>query len=147
MSEGQGRRGFQFGLRKLLLWTAAVALYLGILSLIGFEPCLSVSATCYVIPVGIVRAKYGPEVACLCSIGVLSIPAILMAVYVLWCGFRAVLDGLCGPLEAVGALLPLLFFWAACCLLGYVVFLFVHAVYSAVEWTDNLLETKTGPRD
>jgi hypothetical protein len=73
------RRRFQFGLRKLLLWTAVVALYLGILSLVNFNACLSVSLTCYLILVGTLRVTFGRWGACVGSVAVTLAPLLCLA--------------------------------------------------------------------
>ena len=49
------RRRFQFGLRRMLLCTAAVAVWLGILKMFGAGPVSFIALTCSAVIVGIVR--------------------------------------------------------------------------------------------
>ena len=51
-----GKRCLQFGLRKVLLWTAVIALYLGVLTMSNLGLFLSAVLTSHVVYVGILRA-------------------------------------------------------------------------------------------
>jgi len=56
---GETRPRFQFGLRKLLLWTAVVALFLGILKMLGLGPILCIAVLCWAMFVRGLRLVFG----------------------------------------------------------------------------------------
>ena len=57
-------RRLQFGLRRLLLWTAVVAVWLSTLLTLHITLFFSVILSCWAIPVIVVRAAFGASVAC-----------------------------------------------------------------------------------
>jgi hypothetical protein len=61
-----GKRSFQFSLRKLLLWTAVVALLLGVATSLGEGVWL---LACWVLVVCAIRCAFGPNVAVILSVG------------------------------------------------------------------------------
>jgi hypothetical protein len=135
-------RGFQFGLRKLLLWTAVAAVYLGVLSLVSFEPCFSLSLTSYLILVGIVRARWGSRVGCGCSVAVPLVPLLCLAGFSLL-GIIGEFSYDNGPSgQAVEWCLGVLAWSIVCCAVGFIVFGCVELTLRAVDWADNLMETK-----
>jgi hypothetical protein len=133
------RRRFQFGLRKLLLWTVVLALYLGILSLVGFEPWVSVFATLCLGIVVVVRVSFGPRAGCVCSAAMLLVPILCLSGLAI---ISEALSGSFGTREAALWAQGLLFGIGACCALGLAVFLLVELVVRAVDWADSLLESK-----
>ena len=63
-------RKFQFTLRKLLLWTAVAAVWLGVLTTLPLGPPLSITLTLWVVIVGIVRAAVRPLAAGFTSVAI-----------------------------------------------------------------------------
>ena len=61
------RRRFQFGLRKLLLWTGVVAVWFGVLTTLPLGLPLSTVLTLWVVVVGVVRVAIRPLAAALTS--------------------------------------------------------------------------------
>ena len=121
MSERRPR--FQFSLRKLLLWTAVVAIWLGVLKMLDSQPFVLVVLTLRVLIVGSVRAALSPIVAAETSV----ILAMMIKLGYVPCGF--------GSLPLVG--LSDAFF----------VFAFVEVSFRVVAWADNLMRTKTDERE
>jgi len=60
----EGRRRFQFRLRKLLLWTAVVALLLGVLKMLGLGPARIVLVACWTIVIVILGQALSVKAAC-----------------------------------------------------------------------------------
>jgi hypothetical protein len=58
MSEKRRTRRLQFGLRKLLLWTAVVAVFLGILKTLGLAPAACLSVLCWAVVVRSLRVVF-----------------------------------------------------------------------------------------
>jgi len=116
-------------LRKLLLWTAVVALVLGVAATFGEEAAIPAG---WIIVLGVVRVAFGSKVA-----GVLSVLAgvILSAclAYVLTTHSRPGPD----PVEAIpaGVIVGILF--------GLAMFAITEYLYLAVDWADNHMQTKT----
>jgi len=113
MEHGNGR--FQFGSRRLLLWTAVVALYLGFLTEFVGDVLPCVVLTCWLVGIGVVR-RGNRLVAALCSaaVGILLWPSVPPL-----------------PLDRLeGVAVGLLFF--AC----------VEGICRAVNWADEIMRTK-----
>ena len=140
-------RGFQFGLRKLLLWTAVAAVYLGALRLVRFEPFLSVFLTSYLVLVGLVRARWGPRVGCGCSLAVPLVPLLCLAGFGLLGIIVEISADNMRPSDAVTWCLTVLVWSMVGCLLGLVVFGCVEVTFRAVDWADNLMEAKSDGDD
>jgi len=123
------RRRFQFGLRKLLLWTAVVALLLGVAATFGEEAWISAG---WIIVVGIVRVAFGPKVG-----GVLSVAAgmILVAAFLCLVFVASEPGPRIGEAVAVGVIFGGLF--------GLAMFSITEYLYLAVNWADNLMQTRT----
>ena len=116
------RRRFQFGLRKLLLWTVALSVYLGILRMLQCHPVLVVVLTCWVGAVAVVRVAIGWKWAAVVSaVGgaiLLGIPA-----------YQARGD----DSDLVGNLL------LAAIVGGLAVLAVVHVIACTIDWADNLM--------
>ena len=122
------RRRFQFGLRKLLLWTVVLALYLGVARMLGMPPIALAVLTLWIAVVAGLRAAFGPVVAAIVS------PAI-GAVLGGWFEYTGpALDppgpSPLGPGIALGGLF------------GCVLFAAVELSCRAVNWADNVMRTR-----
>jgi hypothetical protein len=123
------RRRLQFGLRKLLLWTAVAALVLGWATTFRQEEAWVIA--CWILTFGVVRVAFGFWVA-----GILSIGA--GAIFGGWLGYIAAtrfnpnigLD-LFKHYVVVG------------CVSGFILFGVVELIVRVVEWADNLMRTKS----
>jgi len=128
MSERE--RSFQFGLRKLLLWTAVVAIWLGVLTMLPLGPPLSTLLTLWVVVVGVVRVAIRPLAAAFTSV--------VMAFGV------ALIHDYSGLLYYDDLHPPYMFvFPPAFGLYAVVIFAFVELALRAVNWVDNLMRTKS----
>ena len=119
------KRRFQFGLRKSLIWTAVVALYLGFVTSLGIPPVAIGFITSWAVVVGILRQAIGPMVAA--SLSVIG-GGIVFAFGEDWGAFHWP-----GP------------FWG--CLAGWFVFVLLETAFRAIEYADNFIEEKTARRD
>jgi hypothetical protein len=122
MSETRPR--FQFGLRKLLLWTAVLALLLGVAQMLGE---LGAFLACGIIIVFVIRTTAGSIVALAFAEG-LGIGAMI---------------GHSFPITPIQMIIG--------CVLGSVVGLIVFCIAEvscrAVDWADNLMASKTDERE
>ena len=116
MSETRPR--FQFGLRKLLLWTAAFSLYCGAAEVVGVRPIMFAAVTGCVVLLGIVRIVFDSTAA----------------VFV-W--------AIAGTMLIVGWVDTFFLVWV--CVL--VLFLVLNGMSTAVDWADNLMASKTDERE
>lgn len=123
-----GRR-FQFGLRKLLLWTAVVAMFLGLLGMIEVALSTLLILTSWATIVGVARAIFNTEVAGLMSVAI----GVVLGV---WLTFLVSPFSVGVFSYAVYAMMFGLF--------GLFVCVFVEVAFRAVDWLDNLIRTKTG---
>jgi hypothetical protein len=127
------RRRFQFGLRKLMLWTVVVAVFLGIFEMFGFGWIGCVLAACWLAVVGLLRGTAGGRAACLVSI-------VIGTVLIGWCSYLVYVTASPRP-----PFNPVIVLFAAIWGSAYGLFVFVltTAVCSAVNWADNLMRPKT----
>jgi hypothetical protein len=137
VDRAETRRQHQFGLSKLLLWTVAWAVLLGLLRSLQFPP----------LALGVVAATFATLLAVRFRWGYLS---------ALWVG--AVLTVL-NPLTfaILAMILPSYFMFdfgarilglaAALLVLVPILFLFMYIAESCVNWTDEWIRRKTEVRD
>ncbi len=133
------RRPFQFSLRKLMLWMAVWALYLGMLRWIEVRvEWASVVSIWLAVPLAI-RAKWGFE---------RGVVLAALATTLVWNCLQTVVvlqmeNSFDTPFKVFG-LFPII------CIMGLTLglcgFVLVHSVAKAVDWFDDLVETKT-PQD
>lgn len=125
------RRPFQFSLRKLMLWTAVWALYLGIVARLRLPA--AVVLTIYLMALLAVHTKWGFEQGVLRST--------LITGFVV--GAVSTVVGLVTGWSAV----EILAYMPLACIVGLVLGLFsslvVYFVASAVDWIDDLMQTKS----
>jgi hypothetical protein len=121
------RPRFQFGLRKLLLWTAVVATLLGVATTLGIE--VSSVFLSWIILVWAIRRGFGAKVA-----AVLSVAA--------WAALGLVLSSVHvhpgpgpGMLAVEGAMIG--------GFVGLAMFGIAEGLVRAVNWADNLMRTKS----
>ena len=128
----------QFGLRKLLLWTAVVALYLGIPSMLGVDlqerrNLMSfVSLGLWAIVVGLVRTVFNDRAAAAFS-AVMGVILCAVALYLTARWSRV------NPFDFPGHVIWGLV-WGG--LIGLNVFAFVELAFRGVDWVDNRMRTK-----
>ncbi len=124
------RQRFQFGLRRLLLWTVAVVPYLAVVRLERWDVASFAAVTTWMLAVGAARVAFGPEAA-----GALStLAGAIVGGCVGWFIF-----GPMGPPSAWSAV----FMCLAFCVFGCVLFGVVEAAVLAVNWADDLLARPT----
>ena len=128
-------RRFQFGLRKLLLWTGVVALLLGILKVLNLPILVCVLVDCWVIVVAVVRATSGATAAAVLSVafGVVAVVAVL---FIVPSELGITPDGT----ELVLAAPELLLNGVG---LGLYVLALVELAFRGVNWTDKMLEANS----
>ena len=119
------RRWYQFSLRKMLLWTAVVAMWLSVLATLPLGPPLSMCLTLWLVLVGFVRATARPLAAAGTSVVIAFGVALIHDYYDLL--YR---DDLHPPYE--------LLFPPAFALYAVVIFAFVEFAFRAGDWVDNL---------
>ena len=115
------RRRFQFSLRKLLLWTAVVAILLGTLKTLGLNTVGLVIAASWVAVTAVVRAAFGSNWAH----GVSAVGGGVLALVLLFTG-------------AIGVTSVVLFIILA----AGVSFVFVELAWLGVDRLDRLLRTE-----
>jgi len=116
------RRRFQFGLRKLLLWTAAVALLLGVGRSVGLAQDVWLLVWVgWILAVGIIRSATNPLVA---GIVALAIGGTITCV---------------APEPLLGPEVEILL----ACVFALIVLALAELIHHAVDWLDNLMQTKT----
>jgi hypothetical protein len=115
------RRRFQFGLRKLLLWTVVVAVLLGSLRALGLDTVGLVIAACWVAITAAIRGAFGSTWAHVVS----SAGGSALALGLLFTG-------------VIGATSIVLFIILA----AGISFGFVELAWFGVDWFDELLRTK-----
>ena len=81
-------RRFQFGLKKLFLWTAVISLYLGFLSMVELGPIIAAQLTAFVVVIVILRSTVGWQFTVIASLAGCSMGPVLFGVVELT--FRAV---------------------------------------------------------
>jgi hypothetical protein len=136
MTKTGGR--FQFGLRKLLLWTAVVALLLGLAKMSGIREGW-IAFPCWIVMVAVIRVVASPIATAIVS-------AASGMVLLAWVRVAARVD--LGPpaseimtaLHKSGSLL------VAGCLLGLTLFAVAELLRRAVDWADNVLSRVGGPK-
>lgn len=120
------KRRYQFGVRRLLLWTTALALLLGAATPYGTVGFFAVG---WIIILIVIRTAVGWEVAGLTSV---ITGTVAMAIV---------------SFSAQPGLLLSFFFpfigWAIGLMAGICLFGIAEALYQAVCWTDNLMQTPT----
>ncbi len=117
---------FQFGLRKLLLWTVVVALYCGLVVTVESSNLEWLVLSCFPVLILCLRFAFGPWIAChVSAIGA----GIAIAVRVF---FPAL------PTNAF----EVQYAFAQGCGIGYVVWLVVELACAFVNRADNLLRSK-----
>ncbi len=130
------RRPLQFSLRKLMLWTAVWAGYLGVLRLVPMPTNAGVCLTALLGTLLVFRVGWGFERGM--AIAVCVTVGIAICLGVAYWVMR-------GGLDVLGLFVSM----AILCLGGVVVsfwgWLFVHAVVVVVDWIDDLMRTKTPP--
>jgi hypothetical protein len=126
------RRPFQFSLRKLLLWTAVWSAYLGVMRWLQIPLSAAFIVTMYFMVFVAVRIKWGLGRGLLSSI-------CLMAGLACACFGAATLGG---GIPLVGIVIGLPIVCLCGVYLGACSFLPVHFLMSAVDWLDNLMQTK-----
>ena len=132
---------FQFSLRKMMLWTAVWAIYLGIVRLLGMWLPIAVCLTIYLAILLFLRLNWGQDRGVILAFRVTGLTlACVGATIIIW-GFAT--GGFFAGFASV-------LFSIAVCLLGLYLglwgFLLVHAVASALDSIDNRMQTKT-PKD
>ena len=120
-----GKRSFQFGLRKLLLWTAVVALLLGLATSLGDWGWF---LACWLLFIGVLRAAFGPKVAGILSVAVPVIVACAVAMTR-------------HPGPSFGDLLVDAFLVGA--FVGLAMFVIVEGAIGLVNWADKVLGPKS----
>jgi len=138
----QRQRRFQFSLRKLLLWMAVLAVYLGVLRLITANVSVVLISICWLTVIVAVRMKWGARRACFVAITgtVFCLSVASAATY--WIDF--------GPFHGdkfgrrMTGYMPLMFLVGA--FIGLYVFLVVELSIGFVDFLDRLMQTKT-PHD
>jgi hypothetical protein len=119
---------FQFSTRKLLLGTAVVAVWLGILRVLEVGPTLVALVTALFVGVGILRMALGRKVACLVSLLGVAVPA---------GGFAFV------PFHAhIGSITLLVYSLYIGVVFGCSLFLIVELGFCFVDWADIRMRTK-----
>jgi hypothetical protein len=124
--EGLKRGRFQFSLRKLMLWVAVEAILLGTLTMLGLDPVGLAIAGSWVAVTAILRAAFGPLVACRLS----GLGGIGLAV-----GLWFVL-----PMDDAAIVLLIILGGGA----GLVPFVFVEVAWRAVDAIDTLRRRSPG---
>ena len=122
-------RRCQFGLRKLLLWTAVVAFLLGVAASLGDGAWLV--AGCILL-ISVLRVAFGSRVA-----GILSVAVAVMLWVSLW--WAATTAARPGPSLAEATLAGLAFV----VLFPLATFGIAEGLVSVVNWADKMLETKS----
>jgi hypothetical protein len=125
------RRRLQFGLRKLLLWTAVLAFFLGFLRMQGLDTIAATIVVCWAAAVTVFRMITRPRAA-------------------FW--FSAFAGAIAGALEfilrsvsgqiAVGHVFTLSVMFAGF-IGGCIFFPLVEAVFRAVNWADDLMRVRS----
>jgi len=129
-----GRQRFQFGLRKLLLWTVAVALGCGLLSSLQLDAIDWLLLLAWFFVVLAVRWASGHGWAATASV-VLGMLLLLVRVllYYGWALSRTRPSGLTEHIDVVTVLL-------VGALMGFVAFLLTEATYRTLNWVDRIAE-------
>ncbi len=138
------RRPFQFSLRKALLWTAVWSAYLGIMRAMAVPLPVAVIVTMWFAILFAVRIKWGYKrglYIVLSTAGLLVVPCIAVLALV---GLSTVF-GICPSVMNILIVLALGLF-ALGIVFGVPGLTCVHFVMRAVDWLDNLIQTKT-PQD
>jgi hypothetical protein len=124
-------------LRKLLLWTAVVAVLLGIATTLGE---VAAGLVCWTIPVCAIRCAFGPKVA-----GVLSLAAAVILSVSFSCLFYMTSHPHAASAEA--AIAAVIGGGTVGGLFGLATFGIVEGAVRGVNWVDKVLETKSDGRD
>jgi hypothetical protein len=127
-------RRCQFGLRKLLLWTAVVAVLLGIATT-TFTIGDSLLLTCWIVLVGAIRLALGTKAARMLSV----VAGMMLGGFVGYFASEATLPGL-DPVEATVTGLTTGFFC------GLATFVGVEVLVRVVNWVDKVFEAKSDGR-
>ena len=120
-------RRFQFTLRKMLLWTAMMALWFGLLSSLGILPGVILIATIltsWVVVVAIVRVAFGENSAALVAL----LPAACIPIIECW-----------DPSIPVSFVLLHVVVLGV---MGSVIFVLVKVAFRVVSVLDHLMESK-----
>ena len=125
MTDPRPKIRLQFSLRKLLLWTAVVAIWLGVLTTLPLGPPLSTTLTLWAVVVGVVRVAIRPLAAAFTSVVIAFGVSLIHEYYGL-----LYYDDLHPPYTFI--------FPPACGLYAVVIFAFVELAFRAVNWVDNL---------
>ena len=68
MGGSEEHQSYQFSLRRLLLWTAAIAVYLSVAKIVSFGPAEFAQITTLLLVIGLLRAVAGPVAAAIGSL-------------------------------------------------------------------------------
>jgi hypothetical protein len=127
---GTAKRRLQFSLRRLMLWTAIIALYLGIVGAIQVGPLVSTVLVVYVVFVVVIRMAFGQKLACVSSVVIAGLLFLLFFVasfgrFAAW------------PLSCVALCV------SACgAVYGFLLFAMVELTFRFVEWADKSLQKR-----
>jgi hypothetical protein len=138
----QRQRRFQFSLRKLLLWMAVLAVYLGVLRLITAPVSFTLITISWLAVIVAVRMKWGARRACFVAIAGTGFCLSVASAAMYWIDF--------GPFHGdkfgrrMTGYMPLMFLVGA--FIGLHVLIVVELSIGFVDFLDRLTQTKT-PHD
>jgi hypothetical protein len=143
MNDVVAQRRFQFSLRKLLLWIAVLAVYLGVLRLMNADLTVALITICWVTVIVAVRTKWGARRALVVAIFGTGFCLSVVFAGTVWIVERQYRPAL-SPLGAMIAGMPVgLLVGAFIGLCGSVV---AELSIRLVGFLDGLMQTKT-PHD
>ncbi len=143
MDHDQRQRRFQFSLRKLLLWMAVLAVYLGVLRLITANVSVVLISICWLTVIVAVRMKWGARRACFVAITGTGFCLSVASAATFWIAVGPFGHGARFGRRMTGYM-PLMFLVGA--FIGLYVFLVVELSIGFVDFLDRLMQTKT-PHD
>lgn len=142
VKEQQARRRFQFSLRKLMLWTAVWAAYLGLIRAAGLGPPAAIALTVFLAVLFVIRLVWGYEKGL--KIGALFagiVPAAVGGFLIVHMCIIVPFPSI--PISTVGGIMAILGMLAVIFLIGTILglygFLLVHGVMKAVDRADALM--------
>ena len=137
MTDKPKRPGFQFTLRKMLLWTAVVAVYSGTLKVLGFPPFDITVWSCFPVIAVTCRLLFGSNAALFASQIMISIGLVMVlfscpesSTFYLSEDFLPPFWQIVFVSFGVGAII------------GWFMSTLVELASRAVNWLDRLIETK-----
>jgi len=131
------KRSRQFGVRKLLLWTAVVAFLLGVFKWAGGGPVDWIFCG-WIVTVGAVRVAAGARASVVLSVAIGGTCGILLQ-YVPHFVLVPILRSATWP-HIVAAYV---FVFVVGCFFGLIVFITVDSVCDGIDWVDNALRTRS----